>query len=117
MALLPENRSAVITIQGGGIHGLHLLGQLRAVVEAHKYGPLALAGTSAGAIVSSLLWAGYTPTEIAEEFIRMARRADGSLSELLGPFEPPPEPAFRLEELGDVFRRIDSLLRGFMKDP
>ena len=47
MRELEENKEAVIAIQGGGVYGLSLLGQLQAVLEDEKYSPLAFAGTSA----------------------------------------------------------------------
>jgi predicted acylesterase/phospholipase RssA len=50
------DRNAVITIQGGGVYALTLLGQLEGVVKDRDIIPLALAGTSAGAIVAALLW-------------------------------------------------------------
>ena len=59
------DRAAVVAIQGGGVFGLSMLGQLSAVVEADT-APIALAGTSAGAVVAALFWAGYSPKEIRE---------------------------------------------------
>src|SRR5262249_51174766 len=51
------DRLATVTIQGGGVYGLSLLGQLQALVKMRMQ-PVALAGTSAGAIVATLYWAG-----------------------------------------------------------
>jgi predicted acylesterase/phospholipase RssA len=81
------DRLAVITIQGGGIYGLNLLGQLSYLTEQLQIIPVAVAGNSAGSIVATLFWAGYTPWEIREIFAEMAARRD--LANLVGPFEPP----------------------------
>src|SRR5271157_5067574 len=43
----PENKEAVIAIQGGGIYALPMLGQARAIIAA-GYIPLAFAGNSGG---------------------------------------------------------------------
>ncbi len=115
--MLPENRNAVITIQGGGIYGLNLLGQLQAVIEAYKYGPLALAGTSAGAVVATLLWAGYSPSKIRGEFISIARKDDQALLNLLGPFEAPPHPHFDMRHLRALRDDLVGLLQGVMAVP
>ena len=40
-------RAGVVAIQGGGIFGLSMLGQLSAVIDA-GISPIALSGTSAG---------------------------------------------------------------------
>lgn len=65
LAKLPRptefDRLAVITIQGGGIYGLNLLGQLSYLTEKLKVVPVAVAGNSAGSVVAALFWAGYTP--------------------------------------------------------
>jgi len=101
---LKSNRDAVITIQGGGVFGLTLLGQLQAVVEQHRYTPLALAGTSAGAIVATLLWAGLTPTEIRDEFYNMVKEDPTALLNLLGPFQPH---QFDFTSFSDLKQNID----------
>lgn len=59
----PDRPFACITIQGGGIYGLSLLGQLEAV-RRRGLSPVALAGTSAGAIVATLFWARLTPDAV-----------------------------------------------------
>src|SRR3989442_12354606 len=83
-----EQREAVLAIQGGGVYGLTLVGQLQAVLE-NGYRVLALAGTSAGAIVATLAWAGFSPQDMREVFLRLARSRDGTaLGALLGPFDP-----------------------------
>jgi predicted acylesterase/phospholipase RssA len=78
------DRYCTVTIQGGGIFGLSLLGQLRALEEQDVL-PVAYAGTSAGAIVATLAWAGYTADEILAAFEELARRR--KLIGLVGPFE------------------------------
>ncbi len=78
------DRAAVVTIQGGGVYGLNLLGQLQYVVDQLKVTPLALAGTSAGSIVATLYWAGLRPKEIRDKFTDLA---DGpGVIDSLGPF-------------------------------
>ena len=92
------DRNAVIAIQGGGVYGLGLLGQLSALVERREIVPLALSGTSAGAILATLYWAGLTPKEIRDRFVELAvdgpTRPGGreTLTDLLGPFEPARRP-------------------------
>ena len=44
------DRLAVLTIQGGGVYGLNMLGQLATVIDHYKITPLAYARTSAGAV-------------------------------------------------------------------
>jgi predicted acylesterase/phospholipase RssA len=82
MASFP--RLAVVTIEGGGTFGFSLLGQLQAVVESDIV-PVALAGTSAGAIIAALHWAGYTPMEIREKLCNLADRK--LITDLMGPFD------------------------------
>lgn len=83
----PEfDRLAAITIQGGGIYGLSLLGQLFAAEKLVRAIPVALAGTSAGAIIATLYWAGLEPIAIRDEFIKLAE--DNALADLIGPPEP-----------------------------
>lgn len=80
-----QTREAAIAIQGGGVYGLSLLGQLDSVFD-HGYQPIALAGTSAGAIVAVLTWAGFTPVEINEKIAALARNEHNKrLTFLLGP--------------------------------
>jgi predicted acylesterase/phospholipase RssA len=64
-------RAAVVAIQGGGIFGLCTLGQLSAVFDA-GISPIALSGTSAGAVVATLVWAGYTPKDVRDMFVLLA---------------------------------------------
>lgn len=72
-----------VTIQGGGIYGLSLLGQLRAL-EQENLIPIIYAGTSAGAIIAALAWAGYSAEDILAELADLARR--NRLVPLLGRF-------------------------------
>jgi len=81
----PEfDRYAVVTIQGGGVYGLSLLGQLRAALDAGLE-PIALAGTSAGAVVATLYWAGLHPEEVRDLFATQADRPQGLIN-LIGPY-------------------------------
>ena len=81
----PEfDRKAVITIQGGGVYGLSLLGQLQGLLD-EGIEPFALAGTSAGAIVATLFWAGLKPEAVRDHFAALAESPTG-LSDLVGPF-------------------------------
>ena len=82
---LDFDRLACITIQGGGVFGLNLLGQLQAVLEM-GFDPVALSGTSAGAIVAALYWARLGPGQILDLFIEQATPPQ-RLTDLLGPFD------------------------------
>lgn len=82
MAKFP--RLAVVTIQGGGAFGFGLLGQLQAVLD-HGIIPIAFAGTSAGAIIATLHWAGYEPSQIRDKLSALAD--DKQLTQLTGPFK------------------------------
>lgn len=81
----------VIAIQGGGVFGLSLLGQAKAILEDMKYIPLGFSGTSAGAIVATLLWGGLSPSMIEREIVQLA--SAGQLASLLGPFEEGIDPS------------------------
>lgn len=72
------DRLAVVTIQGGGVYGLNMLGQLASVIDESRFIPLAYAGTSAGAVVAALSWAGYSPKEIRDIFVKLAMDGAGS---------------------------------------
>lgn len=76
-------RIAVVTIEGGGAFGFSLLGQLQAVVESEIF-VVALAGTSAGAIIATLHWAGYSPDKIKEKFCELADLKE--ITQQMGPF-------------------------------
>ena len=56
-----------VTMQGGGVYGISLLGQLQAVEELDGLRPIAYAGASAGGLMAALRWAGFKPEEIREE--------------------------------------------------
>src|SRR6516225_2218601 len=84
------DRLAVVTIQGGGIYGLNLLGQLSYLTERLRIIPVAVAGNSAGSIVAALFWAGYTPWEIRDIFADLAEKHQ--LAALVGPFVPKDSP-------------------------
>ena len=81
------DRNAVVTIQGGGVYGFNLLGQLQAVLDSGIQ-PVALAGTSAGAVVATLHWADWQPNDIRDRFMELVGEPDG-LTNLVGPFPPP----------------------------
>lgn len=66
------DRSAVITIQGGAIFGFSVLGQLSSLIVQHGIVPAAIAANSAGAIVATLYWAGYTPEDIRGLFAKLS---------------------------------------------
>ncbi|MGO9601228.1 MAG: patatin-like phospholipase family protein [Isosphaeraceae bacterium] len=82
---LEFDRLACITIQGGGVFGINLLGQLQAVLEL-GFLPVALSGTSAGAIVAAFFWARLDPPQILKLLVSQAG-SSGGLTELLGPFD------------------------------
>src|SRR5688572_8266446 len=67
-------KEAVVTIQGGGLLGVSLLGQLHAVLVEHEIVPLAFAGNSAGAIVATLVWADLLPEQILARLKELAPR-------------------------------------------
>ncbi len=81
---IPLVRDCFLTIQGGGVYFLTMLGQAQALIEDQRYNVLGLAGTSAGAILSSLLWSGLSPSEIRERVLRLAAEP-GGMTQLLGP--------------------------------
>jgi predicted acylesterase/phospholipase RssA len=109
MARLAEpleiDRLACITIQGGGVFGINLLGQLQAVLEM-RYIPVALSGNSAGAIVAALHWARLMPGDILDLFIQQATRPS-KLTDLLGPFEHGDGPEFALDDLRQFQDRLE----------
>ena len=87
--LLGESKQkcdALITIQGGALYGLCLLGQAEEVLRS--FNPIAFSGTSAGALVATLLWArGDSPSSTestATEDLFEKLAVDGSLATLLG---------------------------------
>ena len=70
---LSQKTLSTITIQGGGIYGLSMLGQLDAVLKAGMK-PTAIVGTSAGAIISGLIWIGYEPADILAQIQNLLRK-------------------------------------------
>jgi predicted acylesterase/phospholipase RssA len=107
------DRACVVTIQGGGAHALVLLGQLEAVI-AGGYQPLALAGTSFGAIIATLLWAGLTPQEIRDRFVEFARNP--GMPAVLGPIandRNEPVGWFGLQDLAPLKQRMEEGMRLF----
>ena len=93
------DRIAVITIQGGGVYGLSLLGQLKAALEEIKVVPFAFAGASAGAILATLYWCGHQPDDITKDLHLIAK--EGNFDELLGPLDPN-EKKFDLSSLEEI---------------
>lgn len=80
-----------VTMQGGGVFGISLLGQLQAIEEAQEEGwlrPMVYAGASAGGLLAALRWAGFAPTKIREKLKELTRR--GRLAELFGPSKDQP---------------------------
>ncbi|HEY1260409.1 MAG TPA: patatin-like phospholipase family protein [Stellaceae bacterium] len=86
-------RVAVLTIQGGGAVAIDLIGQLKGLTGARidnrgaptgdvELLPAAVAGTSAGAIIATLFWAGYTPEQIRDEVVRLF--APGQINAFFG---------------------------------
>lgn len=107
------DRLAVITIQGGGIYGLNLLGQLSYLTEHLKIIPVAVAGNSAGSIVATLFWAGYTPWEIREVFVELA--AQRQLANLVGPFDPAESP-FEIADFRKLTNELKQLADQLIRD-
>ncbi len=90
------------------MYGLSLLGQLQGVLD-EGYIVAGLAGTSAGAIVSTLHWAGLEPDAIRELFSQLSAQP-GGLTTLLGTV-PAGAGSFRVEELNrlkDLGKRLKS---------
>jgi len=73
-----------ITLQGGGVLGFSLVGQLEAIDDMPQLRPLAYAGASAGALVACLRWAGVKAADIGAIFQEEVKR-DGGIEALLGP--------------------------------
>ena len=71
------DKLASVSVQGGGVFGLTLLGQLQAVIDA-GFRIVALSGTSAGAIVATLYWAGVRSTWCGRRFRRWPARRTAS---------------------------------------
>ncbi len=69
----PEKRVDLV-FEGGGVKGLALVGAL-SVLEERGYEPQGIAGTSAGAVLTALLAAGYTAVELREIFLDLDFRS------------------------------------------
>lgn len=92
-------RTLVVTIQGGGVYGLGLLGQLRAAESRLKANRiLALAGSSAGAIIATLRWCGWTTDQIEDKLKYVADSV--GVDTLLGPSDP--SNPFNIKQLKEV---------------
>lgn len=63
-------RKADAVFEGGGVKGIGLVGAV-SMMEAHEYEFENMAGTSAGAIVTSLIAAGYSAEEIKRELKKL----------------------------------------------
>jgi predicted acylesterase/phospholipase RssA len=111
MPLTHFDRYATITIQGGGVYGLNLLGQLAELVDNQGIIPIALAGNSAGAIIATLYWAGLTPESIKLHFQEACSidpgRTCSRLMELLGPFETDGEGTFDFDKFQAMKGRFE----------
>jgi len=81
------DKIASVAIQGGGVYGLTLLGQLQGVID-QGYRIVALSGTSAGAIVATLYWAGVPLSQVKATFESLAgdesARRPNTITDLLG---------------------------------
>ncbi len=66
--------SVDLVFEGGGVKGIGLVGAV-SVLEERGYAAQNLAGTSAGAIVATLLAAGYTAAELREAMLALDYRA------------------------------------------
>ena len=115
------DRVAIVAIQGGGVYGLSMLGQLSAVIEKEIV-PIALSGTSAGAVVATLFWVGYSPKQIRDMFIELAAGSGGrpdnpvscnSLIDLVGPFDGPP-PGYDYHRFRSLAESIVDYIRQFI---
>ena len=62
---MTEPRDVDLVFEGGGVKGIGLVGAL-STLEEHGYRPHRVAGTSGGAIVASLLAAGYDAAQLRE---------------------------------------------------
>lgn len=96
-----------VTIQGGGIYGFGLLGQL-AAVEKTNLTPIAYAGTSAGALIATLAWAGYPSQKIKDVFKDWCDK--GEIVSLIGPFPPEAEDVAKPDAVREAARTLPRLL-------
>ena len=90
-----------LVLGGGGARGFAHIGVLRALVE-HDVSPIAIAGSSMGAIIGAFFAAGYTPDDMEDvvasiryrDFISLGHREKGGLiggariEQILGKYLP-----------------------------
>jgi predicted acylesterase/phospholipase RssA len=101
----PENKECMIAIQGGGIFALPMLGQARAILSA-GYIPLGFAGSSGGAILATLLWAGLSPDRIEQEFKNILQANPDGFSEFLLPLGTAPLSLPQLRASGEMIESL-----------
>lgn len=101
------DKLAVVTLQGGGVYGLTLAGQLGRAINGFGIQPIAIAGTSAGAIVATLYWSGLSPEGIRNAFETLAE--NHQIPSLLGPFEPEDRP-FDFDSLASFKREVSTFI-------
>lgn len=77
-----SNKKVDLVLEGGGVKGIGLVGAY-SVLEEKDYHPQNLAGTSAGAVVATLIAAGYTSQEIRDVIFH-----DLDLSRIADPIVP-----------------------------
>jgi NTE family protein len=65
-----QEKRVDLVFEGGGAKGIGLVGAL-SVLEERGYEPQGIAGTSAGAVLTALLAAGYTAGELRELFLEL----------------------------------------------
>ena len=65
-----QEKRVDLVFEGGGAKGIGLVGALL-VLEERGYEPQGIAGTSAGAVLTALLAAGYTAGELRELFLEL----------------------------------------------
>ncbi len=111
------DRYATITIQGGGIYGLNLLGQLAWLVDDLEIIPLGLAGNSAGAIIATLYWAGLSPESIKEKLKEACTVDPGQthrrLIGWLGPFDAFGGESYDYDRFVELTDRLYACLSAF----
>src|SRR5271168_2298947 len=66
----PAPQPVNLVLEGGGVKGIGLVGAI-SVLEEHGFSFVRVAGTSAGAIVGSLVAAGFTSTELHQLMVTL----------------------------------------------
>jgi len=101
-------RICVLTIQGGGAVAIDLIGQLQGLTgpapEDRNILPIAIAGASAGSIIATLYWVGYTPLQIRELVVKIF--AEDQVDEFFGSRNVPSRLTFR--QFHDKLQRLRS---------